>query len=516
MSSFEDRVLERRRQFKKAVDGDDARRLREDEAVQLRKKDKEEQLAKKRFQDESTLTTSPSMPSTPLAGADLQTLVNAVRNYQDPQNQFLASQTIRKQLSIENLPPIQQVIDTGVVPDFINLLSTNRADIQFEAAWALTNIASGTHEQTHVVIQAGAVPVFVRLLEEATTDEVKDQAVWALGNIAGDSAGCRDLVLQFGALEPVAALCRVDKQSMQRNATWTLSNFCRGKPAPNLLVIKPALRTLTLLAHSKDVDVLTDTCWALSYFTEGDPQRIAALLESGVLRRIVDLLGHSSSSVQVPALRVIGNVVTGNDDQTQTAIQCGCLPALRNLIQHTKKTIRKEACWAISNITAGNARQIQEVIVADLIPPLLQLLKEADFDVKKEVCWAISNASSGGTAEQVHTIVTNGAIPPLVEILATRDTKLLPVVLEALQNILKIGKMLMEQNDRTVNEYCVMIEQCGLEKIENLQEGHSTEIYEKVVKILGYFQLEDDDGMLVSEEFPEFGVRAPSQGFHFG
>jgi hypothetical protein len=55
----------------------------------------------------------------------------------------------------------------------------------------------------------------------------------------------------------------------------------------------------------------------------------------------------------VPCLRTIGNIVTGNDQETQYAIDCGALEALNNLIYSKKKSIRKEVCWTLSNITAG-------------------------------------------------------------------------------------------------------------------------------------------------------------------
>ena len=88
----------------------------------------------------------------------------------------------------------------------------------------------------------------MQLLGSSTNDDVKEQAVWALGNISGDSPECRDLVLTQGALPPLLNFLNSDaKPSMLRNAAWTLSNLCRGKPPPAWDVVSPALPVLAKL-----------------------------------------------------------------------------------------------------------------------------------------------------------------------------------------------------------------------------------------------------------------------------
>jgi importin subunit alpha-1 len=519
-------MVDRRKDFKKGVDAGDARRRRGETAVSLRKNKREEGLAKRR-----NLT-----PSSPVRGSeaascggadgvtgarryvpeDIPTLLAAISS-PDVSEVVRACRGFRKMLSAEDKPPVDAVIAAGTVPKLVECLSRSESsELQFEAAWALTNIAST--DKTSVIVECGALPPLIAMLTNESAD-LREQCAWCLGNVAGDSPALRDICLGDGAALNglLLNITQPANRSLLGNCVWALSNFCRGKPQPDLSLVGAAIPTLVQLLAASDDEVQTDAGWALSYLSDGSSERVSACLSAGAAAPLTAMLSSPNSSVVTPALRALGNIVTGDDLQTQAALDAGSLPALARLLSHPKKAIRKETCWMLSNIAAGNKAQIGAMCACPgILPGVLNILAGAEWDVQREAAWVVSNVATGGTRAHIQHLVDQGVLKPLCALLGKQDTKIITVTLDALEAILKC--------DDPDSSYGILIDEAdGLDAIEQLQLHENEQVYTKAVNIIAEFfgSEEDDEGNDLQPKGTEsgfqFGVSAEAgQTFDFG
>lgn len=224
-----------------------------------------------------------------------------------------------------------------------------------------------------------------------------------------------------------------------------------------------------------------DACWALSYVTDDSGDKIQAVLDAGCVPKLVNLLNCDDITIITPALRSVGNIVTGDDVQTDAVLAAGVLPVLNQLLQHKKPNIVKEAAWTVSNITAGNQHQIQQVMDQDVIPPLIKILESGDFKAQREAVWCITNITSGGSTEQVIRLIEQYPIvKPYCDLLSSKDSRTLMVVIQGLQSLFKTAEAI-----NGVSNLCVLVEEIGaLDKLEALQNHEVEEIYEKAYLLI--------------------------------
>ena len=73
---------------------------------------------------------------------------------------------LRRVLSRESAPPITAVtgID-GAMNRLVELMRSEDDTIAFDAAWGVTNVASGTSTDTAAAVEAGAVPAFIDIIQ---------------------------------------------------------------------------------------------------------------------------------------------------------------------------------------------------------------------------------------------------------------------------------------------------------------------------------------------------------------
>lgn len=497
------------------------RRRREEQQVELRRQRTEDLLNKKRISSKETHSKN-SFEATKglLFSNNLEDIYNGVYD-------------CRTRLSVEVDPPIQEIILSGIVPRFVELLDKNfylqfedtpvSLKCRFEAAWVITNIASGNSEQTKYIVNIGAVPLLVKMVFEAD-EGILDQSIWALANIAGDSEPFRDIILETGALSKIVDLIIKylspgNNMKLLRNLVWLISNLNRGRsPPPTMENMQKSFFVIEKALQINDQDLISDAYWCLSYLVDASSEMTDIVLKSSVMKRTFDLLSAFCETLQrpendtklskvcasavCPIVRVLGNIVTGNEEQTNLIISMGFLQFFQPIFYRydNKKIprIRKEICWLLSNITAGTTSQMTYVLDGDLIGLIVDSVNKHDIYIKKEAGIALFNMLyfCKTNPQYLQKLLDLGALQALQSYLKAVDNQ--P---ELQSKVLECVRCALDAGDKVKQKYGVspviqiLIDTGFIDEIEALQSSETSntvarQAYDIIIK---YFEGEEEN-----------------------
>ena len=231
----------------------------------------------------------------------------------------------RKLLAQERHPPVELVVSSGIVPRLVEFLGIGCDErLQFEAAWAATNIACAELRFARVMVEANVIPALVNLMAMSESERVREQAIWALSNISGDQE-TRDLIIAANALTPILWQLGIEKPphrqlvvqpplgSMQHIAL-VLANLSRGGssgPVP-IPTMHTLMNALSELLQSPDDTVYCSVAAALAEICEKGEELIQLVLECGLVSKLHKMLHDPKAREH--AVRVFCAVIRSTSD----------------------------------------------------------------------------------------------------------------------------------------------------------------------------------------------------------
>lgn len=364
---------------------------------------------------------------------------------------------LRKALSTTSCPPIQDLIDAGVLVPLMARLRDASPAVQLEVAWSLTNLTAGNAAQTAAAAEAGAGEALFGVLASAAVSErpdLCDQCLSALGNIAGDgNALLRDRLLDAGVMEALGQLYSQmphfpwdlhARKQVLRTLTWLMGCLCRGSPAPPFEKVDCAFDYFAhVLVGTDDAQMLSEALWGLTYLLEAATEagsdahasghvtaelttqqqeaslsRAQRLLQVGygpgevpqpprehpLVRVVVQCCSTSGRSdeqtslLPAPALRLLGALAGAPaSDVTDILLAAGALQALRGVLADPRapSQLHLHAAWAAANMAAGSPPQALRFLEdTDTWEVLCKNLEQAkEPKVRQECAWAIANVA---------------------------------------------------------------------------------------------------------------------------
>lgn len=358
-------------------------------------------------------------------------------------------------------------------------------DIDSNRGFISTSLIASVSNSPYSSLLAPWIPTLLSLIA-CSAQKVQENLYWILGNIALDSDKNRECILieDFFTLS-CSIINEPQSQILTKKICWCISHCCKGKFFENQLKCVPYL---SLALKNNIMDIYPEVLWGLAHISD---KRAEVINDIECLGSILKLIKIDLVYFQQPALRVIGNILSGNKEQVELLVSLGVIKYLSYSLEHKSKVVRHESMWALSNLCA--TKYVKDLVSKGIIKRIVDLSITDCPDVQNEAVWGLYNAIIISDVPLIKDLVDLGILSALCYLLNLVSNKEKMLLLRSLDKILKIGE------EVPPNPYVEILESNGgKETIEHLLDNQNEKINKKSSQILNqYFENVSKDMDLV-------------------
>ena len=189
------------------------------------------------------------------------------------------------------------------------------------------------------------------------------------------------------------------------------------------------------------------------------------------------------------SLKLIGNILRGNEEITNIMIRKKVISFLKNLLASTNIYVKMELCYALSHITSGTVDQNYELLKYDILSQIKSLCYDVNTLVRKEALYIFSNSCGKMDMKLTLQLIKSGVIEIFYENLKNlNEREIIFISLQGLDMILSVGSLIPS------NPFAKILSDIGgVEAIENiLSKIEDKNISSLCYKILDTFYINDE------------------------